>query len=688
MGQIGPNGWFLPSDAPILHSATIIDATAMAMRDNEFEPKPGKIRSTPSKLERRYLQDVLTGIARSGGKSGARKGRFNGTHGGRGSGTARVLRSRDRYAAFRARRVIVKSRIVKLKGKLDAAQAHLRYIQRDGVTREGAPGALYDAREDRADDRAFLERCGEDRHQFRFIVSADDASEYDDLKGFTRRLMRQMETDLGTRLDWVAVDHHNTGHPHSHVILRGKDDRGQNLVIAPDYISHGMRERAAEIVTLDLGPRSDLDIRKGLEAEVAMERYTSLDRRLKRAADERGIVGFGGECKDAFEHSLRAGRLQVLKRLELAEELAPGQWRLADNLELTLRAMGERGDIIKMLHREMKHAGLARGGTDATIYDPADGQGAPLVGHVVARGLADELKDRHYLIVDAVDGRTHYVDIGDGDKTEPIAEGSIVAITPKRAGARQVDRSVAEIAAAHEGRYSVAIHMTHDRTATQDFAETHVRRLEAMRRKTGLVEREPDGTWIIAPDHIERARQFERSQVRAAPVQIEMLSALSLEHQVGADGATWLDHELVARAPMALRDVGFGKQARAALARRQQWLIEQGLAEREQDQIIYRSNLLAVLRRRELSRVGDQLSDELGLSYADVRPGARVEGVYRRPVDLASGRYALIEKSREFTLVPWRPVLERSRGREVSGVVRSDTISWTLGRQRSGPSIS
>ena len=86
MGQIGPKGWFQASDAPILRSAAIIDAAMTTMRDNEFEPRPGKIRSTPPKQERRYLQDVLKGIARSGGKSGPRKGRFNGTHGGRGSG--------------------------------------------------------------------------------------------------------------------------------------------------------------------------------------------------------------------------------------------------------------------------------------------------------------------------------------------------------------------------------------------------------------------------------------------------------------------------------------------------------------------------------------------------------------------------------------------------------------------------
>jgi len=84
--------------------------------------------------------------------------------------------------------------------------------------------------------------------------------------------------------------------------------------------------------------------------------------------------------------------------------------------------------------------------------------------------------------------------------------------------------------------------------------------------------------------------------------------------------------------------------------------------------------------RRELTRVASHLSDEFGLAYAEARPGERIEGTYRRRLALASGRYALIEKSREFTLVPWRPVLERNRDREVSGIVKGGSISWELGR--------
>jgi type IV secretory pathway VirD2 relaxase len=673
-------------------------------RDDDFEPKLGKIRSRGSKRGRKYLHRVLQAMALAGGRvrsgSSARNAKFHGSQIGRGAGIGRMLASRERYAAFRSRRVVVKSRIVRLAGNgIKGARAHLRYIQRDGVTRDGHPGELYSAKQDRVDGKAFIERSTDDRHQFRFIVAPEDGPEYDDLRPLVRRLMTQMEGDLGTMLDWVAVDHYNTGHPHSHIILRGKslsprlakgrnlgNDRGLDLVIAREYITKGLRERAAELVTLDLGPRSDLEIENRLRNEVEQERLTSIDRRLARDRDGEGLVW--SSDRDAFQQTLRAGRLRKLKALGLAEEVGPGQWRLAGGIEETLKRMGERGDIIKTMHREMTAKGVARAAADCVIFDPAAKDSRPITGRVVARGLSDEINDRHYLIIDALDGRTHYVDIGKGEATQPTPEGAIVRIDPKRAEPRQVDRTASEIAAAHGGRYNVDIHLRHDPSASARFAETHVRRLEAIRRVTGGVEREPDGTWVISPDHLERAAAFERRQAQASPVVVYTLSSLPLERQVGAEGATWLDRELVAESPEPLRDEGFGREVRAAQTRRRQWLVAQELAREEQDRIVYRSNLLGILRRRELARVAGQLSRDLGMSYVETKSGEKVEGIYRRHVDLASGRFAVIEKAREFTLVPWRPVLERHLGKQVSGVARGDSISWTIGRQRSGQSVS
>lgn len=656
------------------------------MQDDEFKPRLGKIGSRGSKAGKRFAGQVRAAINRAGGRSG-RGGRFTGSRIGRGGAAAAVLRARDRHAAFRQRRVMVKARVVKLAGKaVEAARAHLRYLQRDGVTREGEAGELYGADSDCIDGKDFLDRADGDRHQFRFIVAPEDGIEYDDLKPLTRRLMAQMQEDLGTSLDWVAVDHFNTGHPHTHIILRGRDDRGENLVIARDYISSGIRERVAELVSLDLGPRTDREIEQRLRHEMEQERFTSIDRQLLRMRDDDGSVS--PASRDAFRQTLHQGRLRKLERMGLAELVGSGRWRLDGELEVTLRRIGQRGDIIKTMHRELTGKGLARSAADHVVHDRSEAPAVPIVGRVVARGLADEIRDRHYLIVDGVDGKSHYIDIGKGETTEPMPDGCIVRVTPRNTGPRQVDRTIADIAAAHEGRYSIDIHLKHDPAATQRFAETHIRRLEAIRRATGGVERQPDGTWAIVPDHLDRVSDYERQRARTEPVVVDKLSAIALERQVGFDGVTWIDRELVSDRPETVRNSGFGRDVREALARRRQWLMAEGLAHEQQDRIVYRANMISILRQRELNRIAGQLSDELGLPYAEARSGRRIEGTLRQSVELASGKYAVIEKSREFTLVPWRPVLDRQIGENVSGIMRGEGISWTIGRQRSGPGVS
>ena len=655
------------------------------MHDDKFEPRLGRPGSRPS--EARYLSQVIKAAQRAGKRTGVRSRRFDGSRIGRGAAVARVLGSGDGHSAFRSRRVVVKTRLAMLAGKGGAAaKAHLRYVQRDGVTREGEPGALYSRDVDRADGKAFLERCDGDRHQFRFIVSAEDGDQYPDLKPFARRLMDQMEEDLGTKLDWVAVDHFNTGHPHTHIILRGKDDRGENLVIAREYISHGIRERAMRIATLDLGPRTDLEIEERLRSDTGAERLTAIDRRLIRDMDGDRVVSAG--VGDAFDQSLRAGRLQKLQAMGLAEPAAGDRWRLADGIEDTLRRLGERGDIIRTMQRELTARNLDRAPANQVIFDPHAEGATPIVGRVVMRGLADELHDRHFLIVDGVDGRTHYAAIGKGEAVEPIPTGAVVQIVLREAGVRQADRSIAEVAAANGGRYTIDAHLRHDPNATEAFAETHTRRLEAMRRVMRSVEREPDGSWIIAPDHLSKAADFEARQLRDRPVTVETLSAIPVGRLSGMEAATWLDRELVADMPLPVRDAGFGQEVRTAQGARRQWLIAEGLAEEQGGRTTYRPGMIAALQRRELLRVAGQLSDELGLPFAEVKAGQRIDGRLVRAIDMASGRHALIERSHDFTLAPWRLVLEPRVGQAVSGIVREGGISWTLGRQRSGPSIS
>ena len=657
------------------------------MSDDDFEPKLGRIGNRGGSKARRYLGRVIAATALAGRNAGAGKSGFHGSQIGRGASMGRLLSSRDRHAGSRGRRVVVKTRLVKPAGTGGTgALAHLRYIQRDGVTREGLPGELYSADLDTADGKTFLDRSAGDRHQFRFIVSAEDGNEYPDLKPFVRRLMAQVGEDLGTTLDWVAVDHANTGHPHTHIMLRGQANNGKDLIIARDYIAHGLRERAVEIVTLDLGPRTDLEIEARLRHDITAERLTTIDRALVRDMDADRIVS--AARRDAFDQSLRAGRLQTLGRLGLADDIGAGRWRLADGLQDTLRSLSERGDIIRTMQRELTARSLVRSGVDQTVFNPADGAALPIVGRVVARGLADEHRDRHYLLVDGIDGRTHYVDIGRGDASGSIPEGSIVRVVPRGTSIREVDRTVDAVARASGGRYTIDLHLKHDPAATEEYANAHVRRLEAMRRLTGSVERENDGTWRVADDHLSRAQAFELRQARDRPVTIETVSTVRLERMPHADAATWLDRTLVGVDQSPIRDAGFGQEVRAAQARRRQWLIGQGLADEEEGAIRYRANLLVTLQRRELLRVAGQLSNELGLDFSETPQGGQIEGVLRRHVDLTSGRHALVEKSREFTLVPWRPTLERQVGKQVTGILRGDRVSWSVGRERPGPSIS
>lgn len=263
------------------------------------------MRSVRGKRARRFLGRILAGgaVLRV---SADRRARFDGSRIGRGASRGRLLSARTAGRAGRPRRVIVKTRLVKLAGKgAGAARAHLRYIQRDGVTRDGLPGELYSAREDIADGKEFLERSAGDRHQFRLIVSPEDGDLYPDLKPFVRRLMAQVEKDLETRLEWVAVDHFNTGRPHSHILLRGTDETGANLVIAREYIAHGFRNRASEIATLDLGPVTRLEIEARMRRDIDAERLTDIDRQLLREAERAPLVS--ASARDSFEQSMRAG---------------------------------------------------------------------------------------------------------------------------------------------------------------------------------------------------------------------------------------------------------------------------------------------------------------------------------------------------------------------------------------------
>ena len=287
---------------------------------------------------------------------------------------------------------------------------HIAYLQREGTTRDGSPARMFDASGERADQRAFAERCEGDRHHFRIIVSPEDAAELTDLRAFTRNLAGQMEADLGTGLDWVAVDHWNTDNPHVHMLVRGVTDTGQDLVIARDYISHGLRSRAEELATIELGPRQEQMIARSLEKDVVAERWTGLDAALRLAADETGQVdllpGRSGQ-DDPKIRRLLVARAQQLVAMGLAEPDGSARWQIAQSAEQRLRDLGKRGDIIRTLHQALGEHSAGRA-ADSFVIE-SDQLTTPIVGRLVAKGLHDELAGTAYAVIDVTDGRTHHV---------------------------------------------------------------------------------------------------------------------------------------------------------------------------------------------------------------------------------------------------------------------------------------
>jgi type IV secretory pathway VirD2 relaxase len=325
---------------------------------------------------------------------------------------------------------VMKARVVRHQGarfRSAPLPKHMAYLKREGVTRDGEDARMFDATSDTADERAFAERCEDDRHHFRFIISPEDGAELGDLKTFTRELMHDVEKDLGTRLDWVAVDHWNTDNPHVHVLIRGRADDGRDLVISREYISRGFRDRAAERVTLELGPRSEHEIRSALEREVESERWTSLDRALRDIADDCGGVADLRPAPDAEDPELRRlllGRAAKLERLGLADPVGPACWTLKPGIEPTLRQLGIRGDIIKTMHQAMS-AGEQEPDV-STFALHGDEPSEPVLGKLVKRGLDDELKGSAYAIVAGIDGRTHHLRFNDIEMTGDAPAGAIV----------------------------------------------------------------------------------------------------------------------------------------------------------------------------------------------------------------------------------------------------------------------
>ncbi len=226
-----------------------------------------------------------------------------------------------------------------------------------------------------------------------------------------------------------------------------------DLVVDRGYMAEGVRGRASELATLELGPRSELQVDAALRREVEAERWTSLDAELARRSRENEIIDLrpvAGREAGANRHLL--GRVAKLEALGLVSRVGPAQYLIDPAAEVRLRAIGERGDIIKTMHREMSARGIAFDPSALAIGEQGE---RAVIGRLVARGLDDELAGSAYAIVDGVDGRTHHIRFPDLEWTADAKPGAIVELRhwDGRDGARHMSLAVrSDLCARRTGR--------------------------------------------------------------------------------------------------------------------------------------------------------------------------------------------------------------------------------------------
>ncbi len=662
----------------------MIITVIMTIRENEFEPRIGKPppdRAPKLKGVRAAVRQAMRTPRSSGPAPRQPSVR---AHFAKGSG------GRTRPSSAATRRVVVKVRYAANGGGRAAPlRAHVAYLSREGaqrgrppevtadqkpddptrsvgyLTREEAGGSarfvFYDRATDTVEAKAITAGWSDDPRHFRMIVSAEDGAALGDLRPFIREVMAGLEAKLGTRLEWLAVDHHDTDNPHTHVLIRGRRPDGQELFIPSRLVSSGIREQAQEIVTRALGPRLDVDLVRERFADIGRMAMTPLDRELAATA------------RAGFLMPSRPDLIARLERLEgwgLAERGAAG-WRIEDGLAARLRAMAAHEDVVRTV-------AFAQPGREPRVILEAD-RDAPVIGELVHLGRVDEIGDQFLAVVETGAGELRYArferpqDLAILAGAEP---GAIVSFEPNVPTIRPSDEAVARIASSGGGIYSPSIHSELEPNIDRRLIAANVRRLEVMRR-AGLVQRAGNGDFIVGRDHLITAMAFEERVARRAPFSVQVASYWSLSEQVEARALTHLDRVLVGDAESSSGEAKFAREFEQALQQRRLFLIEQGwMAPHEAAPSRQTIQRLAQLELTNQARV---LSGELGMPVLTY-DAHRVSGVYARRIDLTQGRMALIVGERQANLVPWRPALERFAGREVEGAIRGQGLSWTLSR--------
>ena len=280
---------------------------------------------------------------------------------------ARSARVRVAEPTTYTRRSVVKASFSR-NAKKGAWTAHAKYLSRPGAQQELAKGLGFDSTREGIDMFATVKGWEKsDELMWRFIVSPEDANRLN-LRDHVRELVGAMERDLGTKLEWAAIDHHNTDDAHVHLLVRGVRENGRTLKIDRDYLRSGVRMRSQEIATRELGPRPEREMLQARERVVRREQWTEIDRALQRKSDTNRVVSYKHFQPRTHGARVRAeqeiDRLQFLSGLGLAQRIDERSWQLSENHERELRDRQQSNDVIKTRARERQRQMSAERGQE------------------------------------------------------------------------------------------------------------------------------------------------------------------------------------------------------------------------------------------------------------------------------------------------------------------------------------
>ena len=311
-------------------------------------------------------------------------------------------------------------RVTYLKNKTRGQwKAHGRYLARESATFKSDAEAVGFSRKNEATDIARqLEnwQAAGDQQMWKVIVSPEFGDRAD-LSRLTRDLITQMEKDLGTDLEWVAAEHHNTEHPHVHVVIRGVRDNGETLRLSREFVQQGIRSIASDLCTRQLGYHTELDGAEAERREVTEKRLTSIDRRLLKDAQDSipdaesqyfavsrspTQTGLSDMARSRTRHDV--ARLAVLCQMGLAESTGPSSWRVRRDFEQILRAMQRTADR----QRTLAAHGVLMSDERLQIEVLDLRQLTSVEGRVLVHGQ-DEQAGCNYLMLEGTDAKVHFI---------------------------------------------------------------------------------------------------------------------------------------------------------------------------------------------------------------------------------------------------------------------------------------